>query len=123
MIEADIRSALIASTGVTALVGDRISALVAPEGETRPYITYQVVSDDRHYTLCGASDLRMGRVQVVCHAPEYGQAKQLSRLTIDAIESWAGFDVVYNGLQDLFDPATKLYYAVLDYSIWQKLAP
>ena len=117
MIESDIRSALIADAGLTAIVGDRIAAMVMNSGETRPYITYQLISGNRYNTLNGASDVRSARLQLNCFSTNYGQAKQISELVQDTLDNSTSFDSIFNGDQDLYDSTTKLFYVVIDYTL------
>jgi len=117
MIEIDIRSAMLADTGLSAIVSDRIAAMIMNAGELRPYITYQLISDNRYPTLNGSSNNRSGRFQINCFSTNYGQAKQISELVQEIIESSSSFDSIFNGCQDLYDSTTKLYYVVVDYSL------
>ena len=121
MIEIDIRSAMLAHTGLTSIVGDRIAAMIMNEGEIRHYITYQMISSINPATLCGNSDQRQVRMQINCFSTNYSQTKQMSIEVQDAVESYAGFDVVLNGEQDLYDSNTKLFYVVIEYSVWQSV--
>jgi len=117
MIEIDIRSALLADTGLTSIVGDRIAAMIMNAGELRPYITYQLIGGNRFPTLNGASNTRSARFQINCFSTNYGQAKQIAELVQESIENSSLFDSVFNGDQDLYESTTKLYYVVIDYSL------
>ena len=119
MIESTLRSELLYDTGLTSIVGDRISAMIANQGETRPYITYQLVSANRNPTLCGATDLRIARMQINCFSLSYGQAKQMAEYVLDIIDNSLVLGSVFNGEQDAYDSDTKLYYVVIDYSLHQ----
>jgi hypothetical protein len=63
--------------------------------------------------------LRNGRFQLSCFSNDYLQAKALAEAVQNAIEDYEGFDSVFISDRDLQDPTTKLYYVVLEYSIWQ----
>lgn len=119
MIEADLRIALLAASALTAIVGERVAAGVLPEGTTRPYVTYSLVSAQRAGSLSAPGTLRNARMQISCWSTTYTQAKQIAQAAQDAIEASVLFDAVFNGDQDLYDPSTKLHYVALDYSIWQ----
>jgi hypothetical protein len=119
MIEADVRTALIAAAAVTALVGTRIAAGVMPEGELRPYVTYQLISAQRPGSMSAHGTLRNARVQFNCWSQSYSEAKQIAQAVQDAIEASPLFDVVFNGDLDLYDDATDCYYVAVDYSVWQ----
>lgn len=119
MIESDIRAALVAASAVTALVDQRIAAGLLPEGEVRPYVTYSLVTGERIPSMTDSGVMRHARMQLNCWSPNYGQAKQIALAVQTAIEASALFEVVFLTDQDLFDPETKLFYVVLDYSVWQ----
>ena len=119
MIESDLRTALLAAAPLTALVGQRIAAGVMPEGEARPYLTFSLISGQRPPSLSSGGSMRNARMQLSCWSASYGQAKQIAQAAQDAVEASVLFDAVFNGDQDLYDPATKLHYVALDYSIWQ----
>lgn len=69
--------------------------------------------------MSSAGSLRSGRFQFACYSADYLEAKAISDAVCVALEESELFDVVFNGDQDLQDPDTKLFYVVLDYSIWQ----
>ncbi len=119
MIEIDIRTALLGSSAVTSIVEDRIALLSIPEGEPAPYVVYQLVSGNREGSMVSGGCLRNGRFQLSCFSPDYLQAKHLAEAVQNAIEDYEGFDSVFISDRDLQDPTTKLYYVVLEYSIWQ----
>lgn len=119
MIESDVRAVLVADAAVVALVVDRVAAGVIPEGEIRPYITYQLVTGQRPGSLSAHGTLRNARIQLSCWSPSYGVAKQIAQAVQDAIEASVLFDVVFIGDVELYDAETALHYVVLDYSIWQ----
>lgn len=122
MIEADLRTALLASAAVTALVDQRVAAGVLPEGAARPAITYSLVAGTRPGSLSSAGATRQARMQITCWSPSYGQAKALGEAAQGAIEDAALFDAAFNGDQDTYDPTAKLHGVILDYSLWQSPA-
>ena len=122
MIESDIRVALLAAPAVTALVDQRIAAGLLPEGEVRPYVTYSLVTGERIPSMTDSGVMRHARMQLNCWSPNYGQAKQIALAVQTAIEASALFEVVFLTDQDLIDPETKLFYVVIDYSVWQLTA-
>jgi len=122
MIESDVHAVLIAAPAVTAIVGQRIATGVIPEGELRPYITYSLVSGERIGSMTDSGLMRHARIQLNCWSPDYGVTKQIALAVQAAIEASALFDVVFLSDQDLYDPETKLFYAVVDYSVWQLTA-
>lgn len=119
MIEADIRTALLGSSAVVSIVDERIAALTMPEGERSPYVVYQLVAGSRAGSMVSSGSLRNGRFQFSCFSPDYLEAKALADAVQLAIEDYEGFESVFISDRDLQDPTTKLYYAVLEYSIWK----
>ncbi|WP_330114077.1 DUF3168 domain-containing protein [Pseudomonas sp. JS3066] len=119
MIELDLRAALLAHAPLTALVQQKVAALIAPEGTQPPYVTYQLITGTRQGSMSTQGSLRNARMQLLCFARSYGEAKQVAQAVQDAVEDSTQFEVVFNGDQDLYEPDTKLQYVVLDYSIWQ----
>lgn len=119
MIEKDIRTALLISGAVASIVDERIALLSMPEGEASPYVVYQLVAGNREGSMISGGCLRNGRFQISCFAQDYLEAKALAEAVQNAIEDYEGFDSVFISDRDLQDPTTKLYYVVLEYSIWQ----
>lgn len=117
MIETDLIALLIAAPAVSALVGDRVALTALPEGESRPYIVCQLISGQRAGSLNSTGLNRRARMQISCFSNSYLQAKAIAEVAMDAIENHDGFNVVFNGDQDLMDQTTKLFYTVMDYSI------
>jgi hypothetical protein len=68
MIETALRALLLASPGVSTLVGARVYMTILPPAVTYPAVTYQIVSGESHYSHQGPSDLGSPRVQVDCYA-------------------------------------------------------
>lgn len=76
---------LLASTGVTALVGTRINWSRRPQGEALPAIVLTRISGFPDVHHGGASGLVSSRVQVDCWAASYGSAKATARAVEAAI--------------------------------------
>jgi hypothetical protein len=90
-MEEAFRTALLASSGVTALVpAGRINWGEHPQGAGSPYIHMMVVGDNEGLTQQGPDGLFQGRVQVDCYAPTYGQAKQVSRAVRAVLHGYRG---------------------------------
>lgn len=119
MIEADLRAVLLAAGAVSAIVGTRVAAMLIPEGDAAPYVTYQLISAERHGSMSAPGTMRNARIQLTCWSASYGEAKQLALAVAAAIDGAALFQAVQVGDQDLYDPTAKLYAVALDYSLWQ----
>lgn len=122
MIESDVHAALVAASGVTALIGTRVAAGMLPEGELRPYVTYALITGERIGSMTDSGLMRHARIQLDCWSPNYKESKQIALAVQTAMEASALFEVVFIGDQDLYDVETKLHRVVLDYSVWQLTA-
>ena len=78
-MEEQIRALLLADSGVSGLVSDRINYGEHPQGEAMPFIVLNVISDAEEYHLTGPKGVSVARIQADCYAATYGAAKQLSR--------------------------------------------
>lgn len=81
---------LLALTGITALVGQRITWARRAQGGALPAIVLHRIDGNRDYHLGGASGLIASRVQVDCWAASFGAAKLAAR-AVDAAVSGARF--------------------------------
>ena len=83
MIEAALRSVLLAAAGVSALVDVRISPQPMPQGETLPCVTLKRISDQPlARSQRGPSGLRQARIQV----DAWGVTLSAAQAVADAIE-------------------------------------
>ena len=78
-MEEQLRTLLLASSGVSSHVGGRINFGVHPQGEPFPAIVLNTISDSEGYTLSGPNGVTESRFQCDCYAGTYGAAKLLSR--------------------------------------------
>lgn len=119
MIEQDLRTALMAHAPLAALVGENVSAVVAPEGCQPPYVVFQLVAGQRPASMSRPGSTVNKRMQITCFARSYSQVKAIAQAVQDAVEASPLFAAAFQGDQDLYDPETKLRYVALDYSLWQ----
>ena len=90
-MEEQLRTALLASSGVTSLVpAARINWGTHPQGAGLPGLVLNTVSDAQGLHLKGRDGLFQGRVQVDCYAATYGGAKLLSRAVRAALHGYRG---------------------------------
>jgi hypothetical protein len=73
---------LLSQTSITDLVSSRIHWVQAPQGETKPYITMQVISTGITRAHLGADALSRKRIQVDCYAMTYLSSKAIERAVI-----------------------------------------
>lgn len=85
-----IYAKLIATTGVTDLVGTRIYPLELPQDVTYPAIRYQQVSGPRSHVMGADTGTVDGRFQVDAFATTYSGAKALAAQIRLALSRWGG---------------------------------
>jgi hypothetical protein len=85
-MEEALHTRLLASAGLTALVGSRVVWIERPQGSALPAVTLQLISPGREYTYGGASGTSNPRVQADCWGRTYSEAKLVSRALIDTVE-------------------------------------
>ena len=121
-MEEALRAALLATSGVTALVADRLDWGLRPEGATS--VRLQLVGTVPVYTHAGRDALTPYRVQADCFGRRYGEAKLLARaieaavggLTRPAFE--ACFLLGERDDQDTDVAGQPLHRTSLDFQIW-----
>ena len=90
---------------------------VAAQGTVAPYIVWSEVTSTINNTLQGASNLQNTRVQVDCYATSAGARSTLADAVAVAITA-APFQSVQLTSENLYEQDTKLFRAILDFSIW-----
>ena len=112
-VESDIYTALSSLTAV------RLYPDVGPEDVVLPYMTYQQVGGDPVNFLSGNPSKRNGRFQVNAWARTRAGAMTLIRAAEDLMRSTTTLNATtLGGAQCLFEPDTKLYGAIQDFSVW-----
>jgi hypothetical protein len=84
--EAVLRSALVASANVSALVGSRIYPILAPQTAALPFIVWRRSGISREHTLSGPMGVSTVSVEMQLLATTYEQARELAdrcRLVLD----------------------------------------
>lgn len=89
-MEAALVAKLLASAGITTLVGQRINWSRRPQGSGLPAIVLHRIDGAPDYHLTGASGIVASRVQVDCWGASYGSAKSVAR-AVEAVVSAARF--------------------------------
>lgn len=93
MIENAIYARLTGFAGFTALCSSRVYPVAAPQGATRPYVTYQQVSRQPIRSTSGASGGTRPRAQIDCWGDTYTSARAVAkqvRLALDNFRGTAG---------------------------------
>lgn len=84
--ETVLRSALVSSTSVTAMVSQRIYPLLAPKTAALPFITWRRSGIERQHTLAGPMGVPSVSVEMQSFAATYEDARELAdrvRLVLD----------------------------------------
>jgi hypothetical protein len=120
---AAIYARLIATAGITAIVGQRIYPLDAPEGETAPHIIYQQLYATPAQSLTGATASAHRLYQFSCFVPRasgFAAAQALRQLVINALDGVAlstGDIPTLEDERDDYDEAARLFRADADFLI------
>ena len=96
-MEEAFKAALLASSGVTALCGNRIDFGANAQGAAYPRIVMWTIGDDEGRNLQGPDGHSVGRVQVDCYGATYASTKQVSRAVRAALDGYSG-----GGFQGVF---------------------
>ena len=89
-MEAAIRTRLLATAGVTALVSQRVYGGSRPQGGALPDIVIHRVSGAPVYTDDGNSGLSSARIQVDCYGATYAAAKGVAAAVFDSLSAFVG---------------------------------
>ena len=118
------------ATLTTQLGSTAIYPLVAPQGKTLPYITYQQISEPRIHASMKDPGLQSPRVQISQWSSSYEQVKLLADKTRNVLQDFSGNlgggmavqRIFFDNEVDLLDmdsEAGKLtYHTAQDYIIW-----
>lgn len=129
-MEESLVALLLAHTPLTALTGQRIYWLRAPQNVQKPYVVLQVISAIPDVPHSGANGLVEGRIQVDCYGTTYSSAKNVARAATARLSGFKGthsgtiFDGVFkdserDGYEDDATP-DKLFRVSIDFIIWHK---
>jgi len=118
---------LLAQTALTALIGERLYYVIAPQDVQTPYIVFFKVSATRGRTLTASSHLVYSRFQFSIFSDTYYAAKQIAEQIQVALQDknneiiggtgGVRVSIQYDGEQDLFEPETELYHVPVEYLI------
>lgn len=85
MIEAKIRSILIANEAVGALISKRVYVGILPQKPTYPALTIQPITHNPDNDLAGPGDMQWDRLQIDAWGNTYAAAAELYKAVIDAL--------------------------------------
>jgi len=89
-MEEAIRTRLLATSGVTALVSQRVYCGSRPQGGTLPDIIINRISGAPVYTDDGESGLAQARLELDCWGTTYASAKNAARAVIASLSAFFG---------------------------------
>jgi hypothetical protein len=89
-IESALGVALAQIPDVTALIGNRVFPVAAPQTAGRPFVTYKRVPGDVNYTQGGESDLKRATFQVAAVAETYDTVIALAQAIRDGLSGKRG---------------------------------
>ena len=128
IIEQAIHDELLATSGVTDLVGESIHYVKAPQDVVSPYVVITKITSDPKYTHDGAVNLCESVIQISIFATTYNSAKLIAaqvKSTLNAYSGTMGGDsgVIVNSCfheneVDLYEEGLELYNLACDYRIW-----
>lgn len=125
--ESALVARLLATTGVTALVGSRIDPLLVPERTTYPCVIYRQV--DRATVSAFGDDVGLTQtvVEVESFAATFTAARALASQVQTALQRWRGTAggvtvqaVMFEQELPDYDPDTRVHSIRQDFRVWSE---
>jgi len=122
--EADLKQHVNGDAGIAALIADRMTPLIAPQGTLKPYITYQRINGAPTNDLDGTDGgLIAIRCQIDCYAASFDGARTLAELVRTRLQTPATtFCALTNFDQDFFEDDVRLFRTALDCSFMYRIS-
>jgi len=124
---------LIAQSGITDLVGERIFRKTLPQGTELPAISYEKVSDvsPGHTSSSDSANPKQSYFRFHCWSNESDtEAENIAAVVITALRDYSGTLGGGGGVtvqrafledeSDDYDPETESYQAMVDFTIWHE---
>ena len=120
--ETDLYALLSGSSGLTAVVGDRIVPSYASEGvSARSYVVYTPVSMEPIYSIAGAGNMTRVRLQVDCYAEDPDSCMAIATEVISAIPQTGALHRAAHSTQDFgLDESVRLFRRIVEFSIFHR---
>jgi len=128
LIETALMTFLLAQSGITDLVSDRIYFVIAPQETEKPYMVVTKVDGPRSHSHEGSSHLAHPRFQFSVFATKYSDAKNVIAALQTALDGYSGTmggesgvkvgAALYEDENDFYETDTKLHHVAADYIIW-----
>lgn len=96
-----------------------IWAIIAKQGASLPYITYQRITNTTNNVLAGNGNppVENTRIQIDVWGTTYAEAQAIAAAVKAAMLAWAVQNVLLLDY-DLYEQDVKIYRVLLEYSIW-----
>ena len=105
--------------GVSALVGNKVFALVIPQGTKLPCVTFQRLGGMPANTLSGHSGLEEIDLQIDVWARDYDEAKAIAKAVRAAMPpSGPRFSAHLIEDQDLYEDGTNYFRVNMEFKVW-----
>ena len=127
LIEQGLMTYILAQSAITALVGQRVYFVQAPQDVTKPYIVVTKISGVREHSHDGSNHLARPRFQLSAFSTTYANAKSIASALQTALQGYKGTmggtggvavgAVFYEDETDLYEENTGLYQVALDFFI------
>lgn len=105
--------------GLSALVGNKVFALVIPQGTKLPCITFQRIGGVPANTLSGHSGLEEIDLQIDVWARDYDEAKAIAKAVRSAMPpSGPRFSAHLIEDQDLYEDGTNYFRVNMEFKVW-----
>ena len=105
--------------GLSALVGNKVFALVIPQGTKLPCITFQRIGGMPANTLSGHSGLEEIDLQIDVWARDYDEAKAIAKAVRAAMPpSGPRFSAHLIEDQDLYEDGTNYFRVNIEFKVW-----
>lgn len=103
------------------VIGDRLYAVIAPQGVIAPFCVYRKVNVNKHYSQSGYSGLDTALIQVSCFAESYSEVKRLAELVVTELEKSRFVQAVFvTGESDEQLSRSGLFHVPIDFSLWDR---
>ena len=130
LIETALMTYLLAQSGITDYVGQRIYFVLAPQETAKPYIVITKIDAPRVHSHDDGSQLAHPRFQLSIFSMTYGEAKNIASAIQTALQGYAGTmgdaggvavgAVFYEDENDFYEESTQLFQVACDYIFWHK---
>ena len=105
--------------GLSALVGNKVFALVIPQGTKLPCITFHRIGGMPANTLSGHSGLEEIDLQIDVWARDYDEAKAIAKAVRSAMPpSGPRFSAHLIEDQDLYEDGTNYFRVNMEFKVW-----